>query len=178
MDAGLRTVDEMEKVLADGLRELATELRLIDAVEFVTYIRMDKLAHIENLITSAAEVHFKPGTLGFGGTADLHLDWGAAPTVWLDMEFRNKGVEVYFSLILESCRAAVEINYMPFGSGSGGVEEEKRRRLRDALADARNVSQSLEPALASTSAAPLTDPSPQGRDRKSGGGKAGASRDR
>lgn len=147
MDPGLGMSIDMEKALADGLREFATELRLIDVVEFVSYIRMDKLAHIENLIASAAEVHFKPGTLVFGGSADVHLDWGAAPTVWLDMEFRNHGVIVHFCIVLESCRAAVEINYMPGETGSADTGQ----RLRDAIADARTIDrpadQTLRPAI-------------------------------
>lgn len=134
MDSGLGVSIDMEKALADGLREFATELRLIDVVEFVSYIRMDKFAHIENLIASAAEVHFKPGTLVFGGSADVHLDWGAAPTVWLDMEFRNEGIVVHFCIVLESCRAAVEINYMP---GDFGSADDAGLLLRDAIADAR-----------------------------------------
>ena len=139
MDAGIHGhVQEREKALAEGLRELATELRLIDVVEFVTYVRMEKFAHIENLVNSAAEFYFKPGTLMFGASADVHIDWGSAPTVWLDMEFFNKGIKVHFSLVLESCRAAVEIDDMTF-DGTGPAGTENTIRLIEAITDARAV---------------------------------------
>lgn len=42
------------------------------------------------------------------------MTWSEPPRVVLDMELRPPGATVYFALILESARAAVEVNYVAF----------------------------------------------------------------
>lgn len=124
-----------EKALANAMREFASELRLIDAIELVAIIRAEQFAHIESLVNSASELCFKHGAVSFGSCADLHLDWGTAPTIWLDMEFANWDIRVYFSLVLESCQAGVEINYVSFGD-SNADDAANTQRLIDAIDDA------------------------------------------
>ncbi|MGL4395227.1 MAG: hypothetical protein ACRCS9_01685 [Hyphomicrobium sp.] len=129
-------VHARERILAEALRDVASELRLIDVVEFVTYIRLEKLFHLESLVNAAAELHFMPGTLNFGASAEVEIDWGAAPTVSLDMEFKSKSISVYFSLVLDSSQAAVDINYITFAE-TGTSAAENTQLLAGALADAR-----------------------------------------
>ncbi|MET0568917.1 MAG: hypothetical protein ABWZ74_07555 [Hyphomicrobiaceae bacterium] len=132
---------EREKALADGLREVASELRLIDAIDLVTFIRAEQFGNIKTLVSSSTEMFFKPGTVSFGSSGDVDLKWGGAPSVALDMEFRHMRVNVYFRLLLEALHAGVEINHIAFEEGSQDPDE-NTRRLVDAIADAR-----LLPAL-------------------------------
>lgn len=127
---------ERERALGEGMRDVATELRLIDVVDLVTFIRLEQLGNVEALVNSAAELYFKPGTVVFGASAEVNVDWGRAPTVLLDMEFKNTGVKVYFSLILESQAAAVEINYISFDQ-PGGDPANNTRALASAVNEAR-----------------------------------------
>lgn len=127
---------DREQTLAYSLREVAAELRLIEAADFVAYIRTEQFANIRTLVNSSTEMFFKPGTIRFGASADLVLDWGRAPSIMLDMEFHHLKVDVYFRLLLESLSAGVEINYISFQTGSNNPDE-NTRHLRIAVEDAR-----------------------------------------
>ena len=110
--SGNSTTLEREKALADGLRDVASDLRLIDAADLIAFIRTEQFANIGNLVNSSTELYYKPGTLGFGQSGDIDLKWGQTPTVALDMEFRHKQVSVYFRLLLQALQAGIEINYI------------------------------------------------------------------
>jgi hypothetical protein len=127
---------EREKALADGLRDVASELRLIDAIDLVTFIRAEQFGNIKTLVNSSTELFFKPGTISFGSSGDVDLRWGGSPSVALDMEFHHMCVSVYFRLLLRALHAGIEINHISFEDGSRDPDE-NTRRLVDAIADAR-----------------------------------------
>jgi hypothetical protein len=127
---------EREKALADGLRDVAAELRLIDATDLIAFLRTEQFGNIGNLVNSSTELYFKPGTLAFGSSGDVQLKWGEAPTVALDMEFSHRGVAVYFRLLLQALQAGVDITYIAFAQSSGDPEA-NTARLIEAIADAR-----------------------------------------
>jgi hypothetical protein len=134
--SGNRTTLEREKAMADGLRDVASELRLIDAADLIAFIRTEQFANIGNLVNSSTELYFKPGTLSFGQSADIDVKWGGAPTIALDMEFHHRQVSVYFRLLLEALQAGIEISYIRF-DGPTAAPEENTERLIAAIADAR-----------------------------------------
>lgn len=125
-----------EVALAEGVKELASELRLVDVVDLVTFIRSERFANIANLVNSSAELYYKPSTFVFGSSGDVSLKWGDTPSIMLDMEFRHRGVNVFFRLMLEALHAGVEITYISFTKPSANPEE-NTRRLIAAIADAR-----------------------------------------
>lgn len=127
---------EREKALAEGIKEVASELRLIDAVDFVAYIRTEQFGNISNLVSSSTELYFKPDTLKFGLSGDVNLQWGGSPSVTLDMEFHHMRVNVYFRLLLEALHAAIEIDYITFDDGSSDPDR-NTQRLIEAIAAAR-----------------------------------------
>ena len=127
---------EREKALADGLRDVASELRLIDAADLIAFIRTEQFANISNLVNSSTELYYKPGTLSFGRSGDIDVKWGATPTISLDMEFHHMQVSVYFRLLLEALQAGIEINYISFEAGSTDPDQ-NTQRLIAAIANAR-----------------------------------------
>lgn len=127
---------DREKALAEGLRDVASELRLIDAADLIAFVRTEQFANISNLVSSSTELYFKPGSVNFGQSADIDVKWGATPAVALDMEFRHKNVNVYFRLLLQALQAGIEINYINFENGSDDPSE-NTRALIEAIADAR-----------------------------------------
>lgn len=142
---------ERERALADGLRDVASELRLIDAIDLVTFIRAEQFGNINTLVNSSTELFFKPGTISFGSSGDVDLRWGGAPSVALDMEFHHMRVSVYFRLLLQALHAGIEIDHISFEDGSQDPDE-NTRRLIDAIADAR-----LLPAPHLADANPVAD---------------------
>ena len=133
---GNRYTQERERVLGDGLRDVASELRLIDAVDLVAFIRTEQFGNIKTLVNSSTELFFKPDTIAFGASGDVDLKWGAPPAIGLDMEFRHQSINVYFRLLLEAVHAAIEIHHISFGDGSSDPDE-NTRALAEAIADAR-----------------------------------------
>jgi hypothetical protein len=127
---------EREKALGHGIRELASDLRLVEPADYADFVRTERFANIANLVASSAELFFKPGTIFFGHSGEVDLKWDQPPTVALDMEFRHMRVNVYFRLVLEAQRAGVEITYLAF-EGASEEPDENTRRLVEAIDDAR-----------------------------------------
>lgn len=127
---------EREKALGHGIRELASELRLIEPTDYVAFVKAERFANIANLVASSAELFFKPGTIFFGHSGEVDLGWDQPPSVALDMEFRHQRVNVYFRLVLEARSAGVEITYLSF-DGASDVPDDNTQRLVEAIADAR-----------------------------------------
>lgn len=129
---------EREKALADGLRDVACELRMVEPADFIAYIRTEQFGNLRNLVNSSTEMFFKPGTISFGLSGEIDLEWATTPCISLDMEFHHMGVSAYFRLVLWSLEAGVEINYVTF-KNSSPEPDENTLRLVNAIADARLV---------------------------------------
>lgn len=131
-------IDVREEMLAIAVKELASELRLIEMGDLIGYIREQRHGNIAQLVNSSAELYYRPGTISFVNSADALLEWGSDPRISLDMQFRSCGVTVFFRLHLEDTAAAVEINYMTF-DGETGREAfaDGTARLRLAIEGAR-----------------------------------------
>ncbi|MGA2042667.1 MAG: hypothetical protein ABSG83_04775 [Roseiarcus sp.] len=125
-----------EKIIAEAMVDVATEIRLADASDLMLFIRCDQSANLEDIVNSSTELYFKNGTLKYALAAGCSVRWDASPTILLDMEFRHAAVSVFFRLVLSQSRAAVEIIDIFFDE-TGLAEDEKVRRLLDAVADAR-----------------------------------------
>jgi hypothetical protein len=133
---GCAYAQEREKVLADGLKEVAAELRLVDPADFVAFIRTERYGNIRTLVNSATEMYFKPGIISFSLAGRVDLRWDGTPSIILDMEFHHQKIDVFFQLLLESSEAGVDIHYISFGANTLAPEE-NTARLASAIADAR-----------------------------------------
>jgi hypothetical protein len=129
-------INAREKAIADGVKEVAAELRLIDIVNLVVFIHLEKHGNIDDLVNSSVELYFKPDTLRYGWASNVDLTWGGPARICLDMEFRHFGVTVFFSLILGALSAGVDIHNSSFDFTSDDPEE-NTARLIDAIAAAR-----------------------------------------
>ena len=126
-----------ERLLADALVDVATELRMADPTEFILMIRGNQEANIADLVNSSSELFFKSGALRYALSAGCDLRWESTPTVNLDMEFRHKNVTVFFRLTIGRARAAVEVIDVLFEDQDMGGETCDADRLSAAIADAR-----------------------------------------
>ena len=126
---------EIERTLGAGLKDVASELRLIDATDFAAFIRVGHMANLKSLVHSSAELHFKPGTLELAELGEIELGWFKPPLITLPMTFRHRGVRVYFRLRLAALAAAVEVESITAEDGSEGVD--LNLKLQEALKDAR-----------------------------------------
>jgi hypothetical protein len=126
-----------ERILADAMVDVATELRLADPTEFILMIRGDQAANIADLVNSSSELFFKSGALKYALAAGSDLHWETTPAVRLDMEFRYAAVTVFFRLTIGRIRAAVEVLDMFCEGGEMPGVLAESERLCAALEDAR-----------------------------------------
>lgn len=103
-----------EVIVANAIGDAVRELRMVDVGDYIAYIRLERLASIADLVDSAAELYFQPGTLRLGHGCEAHVAWDGAPRIVLDLELRPAGVTVYFALTLAAKKASVEVNYVSF----------------------------------------------------------------
>lgn len=107
-----------EVIVAEAIREVVSDLRLVDVGDYIAYIRLERLASIADLVDTAAELYFYPGTLRLGHGGEAHISWDGLPRIVLDLELRPAGVSVYFALTLAAREASVEVNYVAFDAPS------------------------------------------------------------
>ena len=57
---------QREQILAEAISQVATELRLLDASDLISILRFEYYGNLKDLVSSAAEMFFHPGTVTFG----------------------------------------------------------------------------------------------------------------
>ncbi|PWE57788.1 hypothetical protein DEM27_00900 [Metarhizobium album] len=112
-----------EKIIADAISPVATELRLLDAADLISLLRFEYHANLADLVSSAAELFFHPGTVNFGAGGNYTLEWGGVPEVTLDLEIKPPGVTIYAQLMLSDTVAGIEINHIAFQNPSANPDE-------------------------------------------------------
>jgi len=139
---------EREKILAEAISPVATELRLLDAGDLISLLRMECYGNLADLVSSSAELYFHPGTINFGAGGEYTLEWNGTPQVVLDLEIKPKGVSVYARLTLADTQAGIEIDHIAFQEPQDNPED-NTLFLERSLREARFVKQSPLMALAS-----------------------------
>lgn len=107
-----------EVLVANAITDVVSELRMVDVGDYIAYIRLERFASVADLVESASELYFEPGTLRLGHGGEAHVSWENPPRVVLDLELRPMGVTVYFALTMTAEYASVEVNYVSFDSAS------------------------------------------------------------
>ncbi|MBW6420704.1 hypothetical protein KX729_04550 [Rhizobium sp. XQZ8] len=105
---------EREVIVAQAISPVATELRLLDAGDLISLLRLECYSSLADLVSSAAELYFHPGTVSFGAGGDYKLEWGGQPEVVLDLEIKPRGVSVYARLTIADEKAGLEIDHISF----------------------------------------------------------------
>ncbi|MBB3592518.1 hypothetical protein FHX08_002862 [Rhizobium sp. BK529] len=126
---------QREKILAEAIIPVATELRLLDASDLISLLRFEYYGNLTDLVASAAELFFHPGTVNFGLGGNYTLEWGGKPEVVLDLEIKPRGVTIYAQLTLAEDHAGIEINHISFQNASSDPDENTaflKKSLREA----------------------------------------------
>ncbi|MCO6051009.1 hypothetical protein NGM99_14595 [Mesorhizobium sp. RP14(2022)] len=125
-----------ERIVAKAIAPVVAELRLVDAADYVAFVRLEQFASLADLVSSASELFFLPGALRLGHAGEVHLDWDTRPKIVLDLELHLRGATVWFALTLEAERASVELNYVTFAKSHAEPERNTdflERALEDAM---------------------------------------------
>ncbi len=127
---------DRERIIADALIDVASELRLTDVAELINLICNDQEANIADLVNSSTELFYRSGALRYALSASFKAPWDAPPEVALDMEFHHERVSAFFRLTIGQRRAAIEIADVLFDE-HGLDERTEAERLVAAFASAR-----------------------------------------
>ena len=125
-----------EQIIADGLTQVASELRLVELPEILTLIRNGQNINIADIVNSSSELHFVSGTLSYARHADYTVQWDDSPAISIDLVFRQPPVQIFFRLHIGQQKAAVEILHDRFECEEQD-EGERLRLLSEAMARAR-----------------------------------------
>ncbi len=130
-------------LLTENLKDVTADLRTIDLVDLVTYVRLGSFTALEDLIHSSTELFFRPGSLISAWSACVDVAWQSLPSVTLGLEFRHPVVSVFFDLLLAGESDGVAVRGIlfeePVADAAGGL-----RLLARAVADAR-VPRTVDP---------------------------------
>ena len=118
-----------EIIVARAIEQVVSELRLI--ADYIAFIRLEHFACLSDLVDSASELFFMPGTLRLGHGGEVHVDWSGWPRIVLDLELRPRGATVYFQLTLTENEASVVLNYVSFEKPD--EDPERNTELLEAL---------------------------------------------
>jgi hypothetical protein len=129
---------DRERIVATALSPVASELRLLDAGDLISLLRFECHSSLADLVASAAELYFHPGTVSFGSGGEYALEWGGQPSVTLDLEIKPRGVSVYARLRLTDLQAGLEIDHIAFQNPSDSPDE-NTAFLERSLMDAKFV---------------------------------------
>ena len=58
--------EQREMIVAEAINPIATELRLLDPADLISLLRFECYGSIADLVSSAAELYYHPGTINFG----------------------------------------------------------------------------------------------------------------
>lgn len=125
-------------IVAEAINPIATELRLLDPADLISLLRFECYGSIADLVSSAAELYYHPGTINFGAGGEYRLEWEGVPEIVLDLELKPKGATVYAQLTLAAEHAAIEINHISFQNPSENPDE-NTEFLRRSFQEARFV---------------------------------------
>ena len=125
-----------EIIVASAIEQVVGELRLIDVADYIAFIRLEHFACLSDLVDSAVELFFMPGTLRLGHGGEAHACWAMPPKIALDLELHAQGATVFFTLMLGAETAAVDLTYVAFEDASDDADL-NTMRLKTSLDNAR-----------------------------------------
>ncbi len=136
--------DQRERIVAEAISPVASELRLLDAADLISLLRFELYGNLSDLVSSAAELYFHPGTVVFGAGGDYRLEWGGPPEIVLDLEIKPRGITIYSQLTLTNEQAGLDIKHIAFHE-SAGDPDANTRILEERLKEARFVKGQASP---------------------------------
>ena len=60
---------DREKIVADAIWPVASELRMIDVVDLISMLRFERYANLADIVATASELYYLPDTVKLGSAA-------------------------------------------------------------------------------------------------------------
>jgi hypothetical protein len=124
---------DCEKIFAQALRPVASELRLVDLDALMHHVKAGEHESIADIVASCAEPYFTPGALHFALAADARASWENGGCVSLDLEFQAEPVTAFLRLTLGPRSGGVDL----LGLHAPGAQRVTRSLVESAIRRAR-----------------------------------------
>lgn len=98
-----------ERLVADGLSPLLSELRMIDLSVLVDQVTHGRHGCLHDIVETAAETHYAPGFVRYDGDADMVLEWDHAPMLSIAIALRDGALDARIKLLLRRGDGAIEL---------------------------------------------------------------------
>jgi hypothetical protein len=124
----------LEQVLANYIRPVADDLRLLDLQLLAQHLSSGHIGNIESIVEASCELYFRDKSLKFCRLGSIELDWGVKPVVKIDLKFDFGGVTAAFLLVLDATHAGLDLSYMQCDGDLSADDQAAllERRLREA----------------------------------------------
>ncbi len=134
-EADLAVREAAERVIAEGVRCVAAELRLIDLGALLPQIVNHRHGNLEDIVNSAAELFFMPGALRFNRSSGVSMGWGQCPELCLGLVLAHDELRAAFELVIASSSAHVRLGTVCTGLDGrpGGSLSMMLQRALDAV---------------------------------------------
>ena len=109
---GVVLAEKCEAALARELLPLASELRGYDVVDLIAFSRLRREKSLNELVQSAVEHYFAPGSIEVLDTGEVHVNWGRAPEIELNFKFQSSPLQLYFRILLRETQASIGIEFI------------------------------------------------------------------
>ena len=113
---------EREEIIAHALGGFVRELRLVDPLDLATFLRLELISNLSDIVRSAAELHFAPEFIVMGQGGSAVVDWSEPLAVDLDLVMQPAGATVNFTLRMLCDTAEVRLAYISFDNPSEDAE--------------------------------------------------------
>lgn len=148
---------EREKIIANVMGGFVNEMRLVDPLDLATYLRLDLVANLSDIVDTAAELHFAPGFVTMGQGGDVSGGWSDPLEICLDLVMQPAGAKVHFTLRLQAETAEIRLAYISFDDPSDNPAD-NTLFLRNAVAKYTISSARITPGKDSNPCASPMDP--------------------
>ena len=135
-------LSQRERILAQACSKLASDLRMIDPLSYGNFFHLSQSPGVYEDICRLVQANFPSGGMQFSCSGDALVTWSGNPVVAIDLEFSDDSLHVFFRLVLNGDKTAVELHHIAFHAGETPEEprpEENNLRLADALDAARRA---------------------------------------
>ena len=99
----------LETEIAQAIKPVLRELRLVDVVDYIGYLRFEKHQNITDIFVSSAEQYFAPGFLSYREAGSVTVTWKQAPTIKLEAGISTPKASFRFAVHLQDETAFVEM---------------------------------------------------------------------
>ncbi|MGI9355221.1 MAG: hypothetical protein ACR2PF_08715 [Rhizobiaceae bacterium] len=99
----------LEGEIAEAIKPVLRELRLVDAADYIAYLRFEQHQHVTDIFVSSTEQFFAPGFLTYRETGTASVSWSKLPLIRLEAGLSTPNASYRFAIHMRDEAANIEM---------------------------------------------------------------------